>query len=273
MKEGNFLKRLGLSCVALLLASTAAADAPPLWEAGIGVAGLSQPAYPGAAGTIKRAIPLPIFIYRGPWLRADREGIDLRALKSENIEVDLGFGARLGARQSEVPQRAGMHKLGTTLEVGPRLRWTLMRSAEGRLRLDLPLRGVFDASDAMRRVGLAFEPTLRQDFRFAGWDASVGVGALVGDRKLGAYYYGVRSAEATATRAAFDARSGLHAWRFNAGIGKALTPELRLFSFVRLDDLQGAANRASPLVQRRDGWTLGFALAWTPWHSSRSAAE
>ena len=258
----------------LLLASTSSwAETPPLWEAGIGIAGLSQPAYPGASGSIKRAIPLPLVIYRGPWLRADREGIDLRALKSENIEVDLGFGARLGARQSEVPQREGMHKLGTTLEVGPRLRWTLMKSADGRLRLDVPLRGVFDASDSMRNVGLAFEPTLRQDFRFAGWDASVGVGALVGDRKLGAYYYGVRPSEVTADRPAFEARSGLHAWRFNAGVGKALTPELRLFSFVRLDDLQGAANRASPLVQRRDGWTVGFALAWTPWRSSRSAAE
>ena len=267
------LKRSGFFLLTPLLAFSAAAETPPLWEAGIGVAALSQPAYPGAAGTIKRAIPLPLIIYRGPWLRADREGIDLRALKSENIEVDLGFGARLGARESEVPQREGMHKLGTTLEVGPRLRWTLMRSADGRLRLDVPLRGVFDASDSMRNVGLAFEPTLRHDFRVAGWDASLGIGALIGDRKLGAYYYGVRASEATVVRPAFETRSGLHAWRLNAGVGKALTPELRLFSFVRLDDLQGATNRASPLVQRRDGWTVGVALAWTPWRSSRSAAE
>ena len=267
-------KKQCLGLIALVvLASTARAETPPLWEAGIGVAALSQPAYPGAAGTIKRAIPLPLLIYRGPWLRADREGIDLRALKSENIEVDLGFGARLGARQSEVPQREGMHKLGTTLEVGPRLRWTLLKNAEGRLRLDLPLRGVFDASDSMRNVGTAFEPNLNYGMRLAGWDASLGVGALVGDRRLGAYYYAVSSAEATANRPAFEARSGLHALRFNAGVGKALTPELRLFSFVRLDDLQGAANRASPLVQRRDGWTVGVALAWTPWRSSRPAAE
>jgi len=259
--------------VALLLgaAGASAGEPAPLWEAGVLVGGVSQPAYPGAPGSVDRALLLPFFVYRGPLLRAGREGLDLRALQTDTLELDLGFSARLGARASETPLRAGMSRIGTTLEAGPRLRWTLARQADGRLRLDLPLRAVFDASDSMRRVGLSLEPTLRQDLRLGDWGLSLGFGALLGDRRLGRYYYGVTSQEATAQRAAFEARAGLHAWRLQAALGRELSPTLRIYGFTRLDDLSGAANRASPLVARRDGWTVGIGLAWTPWRSATPA--
>jgi outer membrane scaffolding protein for murein synthesis (MipA/OmpV family) len=263
-----------VSMALLLGASQAArAEAPPLWEAGLAVGGISQPAYPGAPGTVDRALVLPFFIYRGPLLRAGREGLDLRALHTDTLELDLGFSARLGAKSSETPLRAGMSRIGTTLEVGPRLRWTLASCATGKLRLDLPLRAVFDASDSMHRVGMSFEPTLRQDLRLGDWGLSLGLGALLGDRSLSRYYYGVRADEATAQRPAYEAKSGLHAWRLNAALGRELSSTVRVYGFTRLDDLSGAANRDSPLVARRDGWTVGIGLTWTPWRSAALAQE
>jgi MipA family protein len=57
----------------------------PLWElGGFGVA-TSQQAYPGSDQQINRGLVLPYFVYRGEFLRADRDTAGLRAIthKSE----------------------------------------------------------------------------------------------------------------------------------------------------------------------------------------------
>ena len=45
----------------------------PLWELGLGVAGLRLPDYRGADQSRAYALPLPYIVYRGTWLKADRE--------------------------------------------------------------------------------------------------------------------------------------------------------------------------------------------------------
>jgi hypothetical protein len=43
-----------------------------------------------------------------------------------------------------------------------------------------------------------------------------------------------------------------------------------VFTFARLDDVSGAANAASPLVERRRGLTAGAGLQWTLMKSRRA---
>jgi hypothetical protein len=52
-------------------------------------------------------------------------------------------------------------------------------------------------------------------------------------------------------------------------LSRALGPDLRLFTQLRLDDTSGAANRASPLHLSNQGATFGVGLAWTLARSSR----
>ena len=244
----------------------------PLWEVGVIGLAVSQQAYPGSSQRIDRALPLPYLVYRGALLRADRDGVGLRAIRTPTLEVDVGVAASLGASSDDINARRGMPKLGTLVEFGPRLKWKLLDDVDGRgssvgdgrLRAEFALRGVFDLSDGLRSRGATFEPKLVYEESTAGvWRWSTSASAVFGNRRLADTFYGVAPQYATADRPAYAADSGLIAWRFGANASRPLTPNLRLFTFVRLDALAGAANNASPLVERRRGTTAGVTLLYT----------
>lgn len=258
----------------------ALAQAPadqPLWELGVAGGALSQQAYPGSSERVQRGLVLPYVVYRGSWLRVDRGSAGIRAIKTPSIEVDVGFSGSLGSRAEDVAVRRGMADLGTLVEFGPRLKWNLSTDAapgEGRWRAEFPLRGVFDLSDGLAHRGLAFEPELMFERRTRGGTSyGVGVGAVWGDRRLANTLYGVAPAEATATRRAYAAESGLIAWRLSWSAGRAIGPDWRVIAFGRYDDVKGAANEASPLVQRRGGVSAGVAVSYTWIRSERRAVD
>lgn len=252
-------------------AQPAAAPVKPLWEVGAFALGVDQQAYPGAATQVRRALALPYFAYRGEFLRADDNGAGLRAFKTPTFELDVGVAGSFGARSNDIAARRGMPNLGTLFEFGPQLKWNLGPLAGGRLRAAFPLRGVFDLSDGLARRGTAFEPELSFSRRSGGWNYNAGVGAVWGDARLADTFYGVAPRYATASRAAYRAESGLIAWRASASVSRQLTPDLQGFGFVRADSVAGAANAASPLVQRRTGASVGLGLSYT-WLKSDARA-
>lgn len=271
---------LPLALAASSLAATAQ-DAPrrgpPLWEVGGLAVGVSQQAYPGADEQLDRVRALPFVIYRGKVVRADGDTAGLRALKTDRVELDLGVSGAFGGGNSEIRAREGMRELGTLVELGPRLKIRLGDTAapasEGRWRLDLPLRGVFDLSDSGRHRGMAFEPQIVFDRQArGGWRYSTSLGAIVADRRLGEHFYGVSSAEARLGRPAYLAKSGLVAWRVSASASYSLSRDWRLFGFARLDTVAGAANEDSPLVRDRTGASVGIGVSYT-WKRSEASAH
>jgi outer membrane protein len=269
---------IGALLLAAPLAGLAQASAPaqlPLWE--IGAVGLvmSQQAYPGSSQRVGRGLALPYLIYRGKYLRADRESLGIRAINTPTLELDVGFAAAFGSSSDEIDARRGMPDLGTLVEFGPRLKWHLGGGpANGRVRAEFALRGVFDLDHQLHYRGMSFEPRLIYDLReIGGWHYSTSVGALIGNRRLGDHFYGVAPPYATSGRPAYTADSGLIAWRLGATAAHALTPNLRLYGFVRIDSVAGAANRASPLVQTTTGPSVGMALTYTFARSSTLVSD
>ena len=65
------------SCAAVICthSSLAVAEQLPLWEAGVGVAGISFPDYRGTARHRNYLLPVPVFIYRGNIFQVDREKV------------------------------------------------------------------------------------------------------------------------------------------------------------------------------------------------------
>src|SRR3954464_13913666 len=61
----------------------------PLWEIGAVAIAAYQPAYPGSDQDLGRLRILPFGIYRGSLLRADGNGIGLRALRTPRWEWDV----------------------------------------------------------------------------------------------------------------------------------------------------------------------------------------
>ncbi len=264
-----------LACLGVLPAVAATPDAPvdapadaklPLWELGVGAGAISTPAYPGADTRSSRVLALPFLIYRGEVLRSDQSGIGARLLHSDAAEFDVGFAASLPAHSKDVAARAGMRDLGTLVEFGPRVKLKIADIDENsRLRFELPLRAVIEARAGVRRQGWTLEPRLVYDRRETNgdwaWDAHVG--ALFGDNRINRYFYEVQPQEAIAGRPAYSARSGLMLVRAGLFASRKLTPDLRVFTFLRYETYAGAANRDSPLVKQNTGASAGIGFAWT----------
>jgi outer membrane scaffolding protein for murein synthesis (MipA/OmpV family) len=238
----------------------------PLWEAGIGAAGFSTPAYPGAEDRSNRGLVLPFFLYRGKILRADQNGVGARLLNTDKLEFDVGLAGALPAHSDDVEARRGMPDLGTLLEFGPRVKYKFADLGEyGRLRLDLPLRAVIEARGGLRRQGWTTEPRLvwEQRGEQGRWTLEAQLGAVFGDRRINRYFYEVEPQYATADRPAYRADAGLMLVRTGVGGTLRLNPDLRLFSFLRYEMYSGAANSDSPLMRKSTGVSAYVGLAWT----------
>ena len=275
--------KAGLCVAALLGTATSQAATPvkgapptePLWEIGAVAFGVSQQAWPGASETVRQGLVLPYVLYRGPWLRIDRSALGLRAVRTPNFELDIGASGSFGTSGADSRARQGMPDLGTRVEFGPRAKWRLGDApAGGRWQAELPLRGVFDLSDRLGSRGLAVEPEISYRLDdLGGWRVAASLGALWGDRRLTGTFYDVDPAFATPTRPAFQAQSGLIAWRLALTVSQRLSPDWRVFGFGRIDSVAGAANEDSPLVTRTSGFTGGVGLLWTWKRSERSGSE
>jgi hypothetical protein len=248
----------------------------PLWEAGMAGFALESPAYPGAADRVQKGLVLPYFVYRGPILRAGGGTFGARMAKTDDFEVDIGFAGSLSALSDDITVRTGMPDLGFLLEFGPRVKYTLARpSANSLVRLEVPLRGVFEFQEGVHLQGLAFEPRITYDHRnlFAGTGVSSSVGLIYGDKKFNHYLYGVPPAYATAQREAYAAKAGLIAPRFQLSLNHALSKDLRVFGLTRFDAAHWGVNSSSPLHVKNSGVTVGMGLVWTLGRSTRLESD
>jgi len=269
----------GIAVMALALPASAAPTPDPdlpLWELGLFGGAASTPAYPGSADRSSRGLVLPMLIYRGKVLRADRSGVSARLFDSERVDLDLGFQMSLPARSDDVPARAGMPDLNSLLEFGPRLKVLLSEpSAANRVRLEFPLRTPLELGNGFRRQGLVFEPRLV--FETGGddqrWAADANVGAVFGNARLNQYFYEVAPQYANATRPAYHADGGLMMTRLGVSLSHRLNQDWRVFGFTRYDNYTHAANRESPLFRKNSGLSLGFGFTWTGYRSQARAWE
>lgn len=258
----------------LVFASCPRAAQQPLWEAGMGVGGVFFNDYRGAATTHGYPVPLPYFVYRGQFLRSDRDGLHGLFFDRRYFKLDISLNATAPVFSRDSAARAGMPDLRPTIEFGPAFGWHLWQSADERLRWNLrtPIRDAITVSSAPRSIGWIFAPNLSVDYRGvgreAGWNFGFLAGPLYAQRLYHEYFYGVAPQYATATRPAYEPSGGY------AG-SQALLAASKQFSrywigaYLRHDWLQGAAFEASPLVQQRSYWSGGFGIVWLISTSSR----
>jgi outer membrane protein len=272
---------LAASALAAMPAAMAAPAEPgernlPLWEAGVAAAVFSTPAYPGASDRSNRFLPVPFILYRGRILRADQDGVGARLVDNDRVEFDVGFAGALPAHSRDVDARRGMPDLGTLLEFGPRVKVKFADLGEaGRLRFELPLRAVIEARGGLHHQGWTTEPRLvwERAFERGLYTMSAQIGAVFGDRRIHGYFYDVAPRYATPDRPAYRADAGLVLVRTGLSGSFRLNPDLRAFTFARLDSYAGSANRDSPLFRKNTGVSVGGGFAWTLARSSARAAD
>lgn len=265
-----------LVVAALGACATACAQAPgePLWEAGAGVAALRLPDYRGASQSRVYALPLPYFVYRGDFLRADRQGVRGVLFESDRIDFNLSAGASLPVDSSRNRAREGMPDLEPSLELGPSVDLTLWRARDRRARVDLrlPLRGAVTIESRPRYIGLQFFPHVNLDVAdvagFSGWNLGVLAGPVYTDRRYNRYFYSVSPEQETATRPAYEPGGGYGGSQFILALSKRYR-QFWVGGYLRRDSLAGATYAASPLVASRRYVAGGIGVSWIFSESSR----
>ena len=274
-RRGGALAAIATGLPLLVAWAPAGHAAPaPLWEIGLGVGAVAFEDYRGADRAHVYPLPAVYFLYRGEFLRSDRDGVRGLLFNSTRVELNVSVNATTPVKSSVDDARAGMPDLKPTFEVGPSLDVHLWRSADRRLKLDLrlPVRRVITIEHKPHAIGWFFAPRLNLDIRDVGghdgWNLGFLAGPLFGNRAYHTYFYTVEPEFATPVRPEYRASGGYSGAESIAAVSRRF-PHFWVGAFVRYDVLAGAAFLDSPLVRRNSYWAGGIALAWMVGKSTR----
>lgn len=250
------------------------AELRPLWEVGAGLAVLDLPNYRGSDDRQTLVLPIPYLIYRGEVLKMDRDGLRGLLFDSERVEVNVSLNGSLPVNSDDDPVRFGMDDLDPAVELGPTVNLHLWQSPDRKMRLNLraPVRTAITVASDPEQIGWLFSPNLLLEIRDpsgqTGWNLGVQGGPYFNDHEYNAYFYGVKPAEATAERPAYDASGGYSGSQVMLTLSKRF-PRYWVAGYLRYDTLAGAVIEDSPLVKRSGGVSAGLALSWVFKESSR----
>ncbi len=265
-----------LAALAALATATTHAEDKPLWEVGLGAGFLVFNDYRGAATTHVYPVPVPYLIYRGKFLKSDRDGLRGLFLNQDRIELSLSVNATAPVRNDSA--RHGMPDLRSTVEVGPQLNVHLWRSADQRVKLDLrlPVRAALTLQAAPHYIGVFIEPHVALDLaQFQGddgWKLGLLAGPLFADRRYDEYFYTVAPQFAAADRPAYAAPGGYAGSEALVSLTRRY-PRFWVGAYLRHDWLGGASFESSPLVKRDSYWSGGFGVAWLIRQSDKLVAS
>lgn len=273
-RRGRAVAVAAVLAVTLGTALPLRAEQLPLWELGLGVGALGFSEYRGAESAHVYPLPVPYVVYRGRYLRADREGVRGLLFDRPRATLNVSVNATTPVDSSHSTARAGMPNLQPSIELGPSLDLHLWRSADARLLLDfrIPSRAAFTVEADPRYIGWQVSPSLNLDVRdppgLEGWNFGVLIGPMFADRRHHDYFYTVAPAYATAQRPAYAASGGYAGSQLLVSTSRRFA-QTWFGAFARYDRLDGAAFSGSPLVRQRSAWTAGFGFVWILAHSSR----
>jgi outer membrane scaffolding protein for murein synthesis (MipA/OmpV family) len=258
-----------LSCLlaGLVFSSGVRAETKPLWELGAGVGAINFPIYRGADERRSYILPVPYVVYRGDTLQVDREGARGLLFHNEKMELDISLNGSVPAKSRDTVARRGMPDLLPTLEIGPSLNRHLYMADDKKINLDLrlPVRTVIAGDFShTQQAGWVFHPQLNcdvKDVSQSGWNLGLVAGALFGDSRYHRYFYDVAPQFATASRPAYTATSGYSGTQFIVALSRR-NKDYWTGGFVKWDDLSGAAFVDSPLVKKRQYFTVGYSISW-----------
>lgn len=247
--------------------SASQAEQKPLWEAGFGIGAMAFPDYRGSDEVNAYPIPLPYFVYRGKFLKADRDGLRGELFDKRYLELSFSMNATIPVSSDDNDARQGMSNLRSTLEFGPSLDVHLWRSYDTDMKLDLvmPLRLPITLESSPQTLGWSFSPRLNLDIEnvggYEGWNFGIGAGPLFGAAEYHQYFYSVAPRFATAERRAYEARGGYSGTHLIAAISKRF-PGYWVGAYMRYDTLHNAVFEDSPLVRQQNYLTGGIGIAW-----------
>ncbi|HEY7641018.1 MAG TPA: MipA/OmpV family protein [Steroidobacteraceae bacterium] len=268
MKSCFANRALLAACVVVVALWTPASQAEekPLWEFGMGVGAIAFPDYRGSDEMQVYPVPVPYFVYRGPILKADRDGLRGQLFDRKYAELSISVNGTIPVNSEDNAARRGMPDLKPTFELGPSLELHLWRSADERVKLDavMPVRIPITIESSPHSLQWTFAPRINVDFADVGrtgWNFGAGIGPVFAADAFHDYYYSVPARFATPTRPEYHADGGYSGLHVLAAISKRY-PKYWVGAFLRYDWLGGAEFEDSPLVRQEHALAGGFGIAW-----------
>jgi len=266
MKLNFLIRTLPLILAPMLLAgwqANASEERLPLWELGIGGGAFSLPQYMGSDERYTYPFAFPYIIYRGERWRLDRSGLRSRLFDSDRLSLDVSLSGGLPVKNSN-KARAGMPDIHWTAEIGPKIGWQISDSERIGWSAHLASRAAINIRG--KYVGWVTEPYLRYIYRIPVSDGNLriktDIGALYGSQRYHETYYGVTPVYATATRPAYQAKSGLHSIYMKARVRYPIKDNMELFASLQARTLSAGVVKASPLVKSNLYTTAAFGMVW-----------
>ena len=240
----------------------------PLWQFGLGAGVISAPHYRGSKSVEEIYLPIPYVIYRGDFLKVDRDGIRSELFDSDRLRLDISLAGNIPVPKSDDSARAGMPSLDPLIEIGPELEVNLWDSGNGKSNvwLKFPLRLVFSVGDPiMDYQGWSFSPYLNYQLNWRKFRSltrmNLSIGPIFAANKYHDYFYKVDPEFVTPDRQEYNANSGYSGSRITMALSKN-TRDYFIGAFARYDNLQNATFNDSPLVETGDYFIFGIAFAW-----------
>lgn len=252
----------GLLC---LYSGLVAAEQKPLWEAGVGIGVVNFPDYRGSDERSSFVLPIPYFVYRGEFLKVDRDSVRGRLFESDRLKLDVSLNGSVPVDSDDNDAREGMDDLDPTLELGPVLKYHAWQSQDRKYQLDLRLPVRAAITSEIEHIGWIAQPQVNLDVRsplgYDGWKLGLLAGPIFGDSEYHDYFYGVDPQFARPGRPAYEADSGYAGAQVIAALSKRF-PKMWVGGFVKWDTLDNAEFEDSPLVRDSSNLTAGFAVSW-----------
>lgn len=240
----------------------------PLWEFGFGAGALNAPHYRGSKTVETIYLPVPYIIYRGDFLKIDRDGIRSELFQSERIRLDISLAGNIPVPKTDKSARAGMPSLDPLGEIGPELEFNLWQTdnSEKSLWFKIPYRLVFSVGNPlMKYQGWSLSPYINFEINMRKSSAlsrfNISAGPIFANTTYHNYFYEVEPRYVTPDREEYHADSGYSGSRITVTLSRN-TKEYFIGAFARYDNLKNATFEDSPLVETHDYFIYGIAFAW-----------
>lgn len=237
-------------------------------EAGIALVGQASADYRGSRHYQPYAVPLPYFLYQGPIIKADEEGLRGEFWANHRFAFNISVDGSLNGRSDNNELRAGMPKLESAFEMGPSFDINISgRNFGDGWSARFPVRAVFTlGKSGVDYIGYLFNPRLtwRASRTFREWETSFNAGLLFADSTYHRYYYDVAPEFATDSRPYYSAHGGYSGMFTRLAFYRRLE-NWRLGVSFRYDNLAGVQFDDSPLVETKHFTSFSFGLIRTLW--------
>ena len=250
-------------------------SAKPLFEFGVGAFVLDLPYYPGSENNKRVVAPIPIFIYRGEFFRANRDGsVQGRFFNSDKLELNMSLSGTFPSNGDDNSARAGMPELDGLIEIGPSLKYYIIRNSKKSIYLSVPLRYAISSDfKELNSRGVTLGTYISTRFRdvFSMNDyISFSAGLRYANQQLMDYYYTVKKDYSNTTRPIYYAKAGLFKYGISSGFNHNFTKDFWVYGAASYSMYYGTANENGPLLRRKSTLTFLVSLYWNIYKSKQS---